>query len=37
MDMHATSGAATRQQTLIRKRRFVVQCRREAGLIGHLA
>ena len=37
MDMHATSGAATRQQTLIRQGRFVAQCRQEAGLTGVLA
>ena len=37
MDMHATSGAATRQQTLIRQFLFVHQYRREAGLPAHMA
>jgi hypothetical protein len=32
MHMHATTGEGMRQNGLIRKVTFVVQCRREAGL-----
>jgi hypothetical protein len=32
MYMHGTTGDGMRQKALIRKLRFVAQCRREAGL-----
>jgi hypothetical protein len=32
MHMHVTTGNGMRQNALIRKECFVVQCRREAGL-----
>jgi hypothetical protein len=31
MHMHVTTGAGMHQKALIRKPRFVAQCRREAG------
>jgi hypothetical protein len=37
MHMHVTTGAGMRQTELIRKSRFVGQCRREAGLTEYLA
>jgi hypothetical protein len=37
MHMHVTTGDGMCQNVLIRKLNFVAQCRREAGLIDHLA
>jgi hypothetical protein len=37
MHMHATTGDGMRQNILIRKYYFVVQCRWEASLPEHLA